>query len=93
MPIILATQEAGSGGLKPALANSSTRPYLKKPVTKIGLVEWLKVKILSLSPSTTKKKKHSISCWIHSSKIIILNWGDFALCIGLGTSGNVWRHF
>jgi hypothetical protein len=33
------------------------RPYLKKPFTKIGLVEWLKVKALSSSPSTAKKKK------------------------------------
>jgi hypothetical protein len=43
-------------GLKPDQANSSTRPYLKKTFTKIGLVEWLKVKALSSSPSTTKKK-------------------------------------
>jgi hypothetical protein len=32
------------------------RPYLEKSFTKIGLVEWLKVKALSSSPSTTKKK-------------------------------------
>jgi hypothetical protein len=32
-------------------------PYLEKPFIKIGLVEWLKVKALSSSPSTTKKKK------------------------------------
>jgi hypothetical protein len=43
-------------GLKPAPANSSSRPYLKKPFTKIELVEWLKVKALSSSPSTTKQK-------------------------------------
>jgi hypothetical protein len=30
--------------------------YLEKPFTKIGLVEWLKVKALSSSPSTAKKK-------------------------------------
>jgi hypothetical protein len=41
--------------LKPAQANSSWSPYLKKPFTKIGLVEWLKVKALSSSPSTKKK--------------------------------------
>jgi hypothetical protein len=29
----------------------------QKPFIKIGLVEWLKVKDLSSSPSTTKKKK------------------------------------
>jgi hypothetical protein len=40
---------------KPALANSSMRLFLKKPFTKIGLVEWLKVKALSSSPSTAKK--------------------------------------
>jgi hypothetical protein len=33
------------------------RPYLEKPFTKIGLVEWLKVKARSSSPSTVKKKK------------------------------------
>jgi hypothetical protein len=32
------------------------RPYLEKPFTKIELVEWLKVKALSSSPSTGKKK-------------------------------------
>jgi hypothetical protein len=43
--------------LKPAWANSSTRPYLVKPFTKIGLVDWLKVKALSSRPSTSKTKK------------------------------------
>jgi hypothetical protein len=42
---------------KPAQANSSRDSYLKKPFTKIGLVEWLKVKALSSSPSTGKKKR------------------------------------
>jgi hypothetical protein len=42
--------------LKPAQANSSTRPYLKKSFTTIGLVEWLNVKALNSSPSTAKKK-------------------------------------
>jgi hypothetical protein len=36
-------------------------PYLEKPFTKIGLVEWVKVKALSSSPSMTKKKK-AINC-------------------------------
>jgi hypothetical protein len=40
-------------GSKPAQANMFARPYLKKPFTKIGLVEWLKVKALSSSPNTT----------------------------------------
>jgi hypothetical protein len=40
---------------KPAQANNSVKLYLENPFTKIGLVEWLKVKALSSSPSTTKK--------------------------------------
>jgi hypothetical protein len=44
---------------KPAGANSSIRPNLEKPFTKIGLVEWLKVKALSSSPSTSKRKERS----------------------------------
>jgi hypothetical protein len=43
-------------GSKPAWANSSARPYLEKPFAKIGLVQWLKVKALSSSPSTAKKR-------------------------------------
>jgi hypothetical protein len=33
------------------------RPYLERPFTKKGLVEWLKVKALNSSPSTAKKRK------------------------------------
>jgi hypothetical protein len=33
------------------------RPYLKKPFTKIGLVEWLKMKALSSNPNTAKKRE------------------------------------
>jgi hypothetical protein len=33
------------------------RPYLEKPFTKIGQVEWLKVEALSSSPSTAKRKR------------------------------------
>jgi hypothetical protein len=43
-------------GWKPARANSSRDPILKKTFTKIGLVEWLKVKALTSSPSTAKKQ-------------------------------------
>jgi hypothetical protein len=42
---------------KPARVNSSQDPISKNPSQKIGLVEWLRVKALSCSPSTTKKKK------------------------------------
>jgi hypothetical protein len=41
-------------GSKPPQANSFLRPYLEKLFTKIGLVEWFKVKALSLSLNTTK---------------------------------------
>jgi hypothetical protein len=36
------------------------RPYLEKPFTKIGLVEWLKVKALSSSPSTPAPAKKKV---------------------------------
>jgi hypothetical protein len=59
MPIILATQEAEMRRIRfeASMGNSSARPCLQKPFTKIGLVEWLKVKTLSSNPRTTKKKK------------------------------------
>jgi hypothetical protein len=47
------------------------RPYLKKPFTKIGLVEWLKVKALSSSPSTAKKKKNYSGVFTVS---LLLTW-------------------
>jgi ribosomal protein S21 len=54
------------------------RPYLKKPITEKGLVEWLKMKALSSSPNTAKKRKekrnkkpklplHSVSHGTHST--------------------------
>jgi hypothetical protein len=64
VPVAHACNPSFSGGrdqedrsLKPAQVNISMRPYLEKPFTKIGLVEWLKVKALSSSSSTSKKKK------------------------------------
>jgi hypothetical protein len=45
--------------LKPAQANSSQDPISKNPITKIRLVEWLKVKDLSSSSSTEKEKKRN----------------------------------
>jgi hypothetical protein len=44
---------------KPARANSSRDPILKKPITKKGLVKWFKVLALSSSPNTAKKKKNN----------------------------------
>jgi ribosomal protein S21 len=63
MPVILATQESEIRRIvvrSQAQADSSARFYFKKPLTKLGLVEWLKVKALRLSPSTSRKKKKSI---------------------------------
>jgi hypothetical protein len=39
-------------GSKPSWANSSVTPCLEKPFTKIGLVQLLKVKVLSSSSKT-----------------------------------------
>jgi hypothetical protein len=40
-----------------SLGKKLERPYLGNTHHKKGLVEWLKVKALSSSPSTAKKKK------------------------------------
>jgi hypothetical protein len=45
--------------LKAAQVNSSQDLILKNPSQKNGLVEWIKVKALSSSPSTGGKKKQS----------------------------------
>jgi hypothetical protein len=55
-PVTVATQEAE---IRRIMANSFVRSYLKKPFTKIGLVEWLKVK----SHYRKKKKKNKKSKW------------------------------
>jgi hypothetical protein len=39
------------------------RPYLENPITKNWAVEWLKVKALSSSPRTGKKKKKATAEW------------------------------
>jgi hypothetical protein len=44
-------------GSKPAWATRSQDPILKKPITKKGLMEWLKVQALSLSPSIMHTQK------------------------------------
>jgi hypothetical protein len=59
-PIILATQEAE---IKKVSVQSQSGQTVQKTLSrktlsqKIGLVEWLKLKALSSSPSTTKKEK------------------------------------
>jgi hypothetical protein len=63
MPIILATQGAEikeDFSSKPAQANSSRDPILKKPSPKIGLVEWLKVKALNPNNNNHKKNPHAV---------------------------------
>jgi hypothetical protein len=59
-PVILATQEAGirriATGSQPGQIVPETLSQ-KQSITKIGLVEWLKVEVLSSNTSTTKKKK------------------------------------
>jgi hypothetical protein len=44
-----------NSGWKPTQANTVTRPYLEKPFTKIGVVEWLKLKAMHSSLSSEKK--------------------------------------
>jgi hypothetical protein len=50
-------QRSEGSQFKASLGKQFMRPYLGKPFTKIGLVEWLKVKALSSNPSTANKKK------------------------------------
>jgi hypothetical protein len=62
MPVILATQEAE---IRRIVVQSHPGQIVhktlsqKKKITKIGLVEWLKVKALSSNPSTTKNIRHA----------------------------------
>jgi hypothetical protein len=44
---------------KPAWVNGLPDPAEKKPITKIGLVEWLKVKALSSKASKTHTHTHT----------------------------------
>jgi hypothetical protein len=41
-------------GSKPAQVNNSKDPILKKPITKRGLVEWLKMEALSTTHKNSK---------------------------------------
>jgi hypothetical protein len=54
--LLLRRQRSGGSRIEPRLGKKFERPHLKKPFTKVGLVGWLKVKALSSSVSTTKKK-------------------------------------
>jgi hypothetical protein len=56
--------------MKPAPANSLHNPILKTPTTKIGLVEWFKVKALSSRPNNTKKKKGKEKKNTHTHRVV-----------------------
>jgi hypothetical protein len=59
---LLRRQRSGGSRFKASPGRQFSRPYLEKPFTKKGLVEWLKVKALSSNSSTAKnnnKKKTS----------------------------------
>jgi hypothetical protein len=59
MPVILATQEAEIRriAVRSQLGQTVREILSQKPFTKLGLMEWLKVKALSSSPSTAKINK------------------------------------
>jgi hypothetical protein len=60
----------------------SLRPYLKKPFTKIGSVEWLKLKALSSSPSTAKEKeKIGITKSVYKDCFKVYSIKSIACCI------------
>jgi hypothetical protein len=56
-PVIYCNYSVGSWFEANADKNFRETLSQKKPFTKIGLVEWLKVKALSSGPNTAKKKK------------------------------------
>jgi hypothetical protein len=57
VPVAHTCNPSYSGGRDQEDCSSKLRNYLEKPYhKKLGLVEWLKVKALSSSPSTAKKK-------------------------------------
>jgi hypothetical protein len=98
MPVILATQEVE---IKRIMVRSQPREIdpqdpISKNFTKIGLVEWLKVKAMSSSPSTThtththtqierwEKSGQSLqdgTVWI--DKVLSYNMGHSALTLTL----------
>jgi hypothetical protein len=52
---LLRRQRSGGPKFEASPGKKFTRPYLEKLFTKIGLVEWLRVKVPSSSPSTARK--------------------------------------
>jgi hypothetical protein len=59
-------------GLKPACANSSQDPILKKPITHTKKGRWLTLYVLSSNPRTGKKKlkMYAVACICNSN-----TWG------------------
>jgi hypothetical protein len=63
VPVAHACNLSSSGiWFKASKGNTSVRPYLEKSFTTIGVVECLKVRALSSSPSIVKKKYFLESC-------------------------------
>jgi hypothetical protein len=65
-------------GSKPAWENSSQDPIWKKPITKKGLVEWLKVYAPSTGKKKTKQKKPQKKpprggSWLFSGGILLID--------------------
>jgi hypothetical protein len=58
-PVILATQEAEIRGIAVQSQNRKKKKCLQDPISKLGLVEWLKVKALNSSLSTAKTNKQN----------------------------------
>jgi ribosomal protein S21 len=56
--------------LKSAQANNSRDPISKNPSQKTGLVEWLKVKDLSLGPSVARKKEKESLAPTHRKVVV-----------------------
>jgi hypothetical protein len=78
MPVILTTQEAEIRRIEVQSQPGEIvlKIYLEKPFTKIGPVEWLKVKALSSSPGSAKKKKKSksVATFPHEKELGIATW-------------------
>jgi hypothetical protein len=69
-------------GSKLARANSSTRPYFEKNLHKKQLVDWLEVKALNSSPSTTKKRKEEAETEFPSHNLVFSLFTHFSFTTG-----------
>jgi hypothetical protein len=80
---LLRRQRSGGSRFKASPGRQFSRPYLEKPFTKKGLVEWLKVKALSSNSSTAKNKKQKKKPvrWTNRKGLL---FGRLVLCRGSG---------